>query len=142
DGGPVGEPQHVAGVVGFGPVERDRLARPQRFHMDPAWHGRRLWAIAGGGQRAGGKGGRRFVATAPVDVMMAPDPSDKGEGTPNRRTKGVSMGQAAVDLPDPLESPPPAANTSTDDLLAQLAGDEIDRLLAEAELSASGRSPT
>jgi hypothetical protein len=50
------------------------------------------------------------------------------------------MGQAAVDLPDPLESPPPAATTSTDDLLSQLAGDEIDRLLAEAELSAGGRS--
>ena len=33
------------------------------------------------------------------------------------------MGQAAVDLPDPLESPPPAAKTSTDDLLSQLAGD-------------------
>jgi len=52
------------------------------------------------------------------------------------------MGQAAVDLPDPLESPPPAAKTSTDDLLSQLAGDEIDRLLAEAELSAGGRSST
>jgi hypothetical protein len=50
------------------------------------------------------------------------------------------MGQATVDLPDPLESPPPAAKTSTDDLLSQLAGDEIDRLLAEAELSPAGRS--
>jgi hypothetical protein len=45
------------------------------------------------------------------------------------------MGQATADLPDPLE---PAAAPSTpagaDDLLAQLAGDEIDRLLAEAEV--------
>ena len=40
------------------------------------------------------------------------------------------MGQAAVDLPDPLE-PPPVSSASTDDLLAQLAGEEIDRLLAD-----------
>lgn len=44
------------------------------------------------------------------------------------------MGQAALDLPDPLQSPPPQApQTSTDDLLAQLAGDEIDRLLSEVD---------
>ena len=43
------------------------------------------------------------------------------------------MGQAALDLPDPLQSPPQAPQTSTDDLLAQLAGDEIDRLLSEAD---------
>ncbi len=43
------------------------------------------------------------------------------------------MGQAAVDLPDPLDTPPPASASSTDDLLAQLAGEEIDRLLADAE---------
>ena len=43
------------------------------------------------------------------------------------------MGQAAVDLPDPLQAPPEGAKTSTDELLAQLAGDEIDRLLAEAD---------
>ena len=43
------------------------------------------------------------------------------------------MGQAAVDLPDPLQAPPDGAKTSTDELLAQLAGDEIDRLLAEAD---------
>jgi hypothetical protein len=42
------------------------------------------------------------------------------------------MGQAALDLPDPLEQPPATA-AGTDDLLAQLAGDEIDRLLAESE---------
>jgi hypothetical protein len=49
------------------------------------------------------------------------------------------MGQATVDLPDPLD--PAAASTeapaapaaSADDLLAQLAGEEIDRLLAEAD---------
>jgi hypothetical protein len=44
------------------------------------------------------------------------------------------MGQATVDLPDPLEAPPPSSLSGTDDLLAQLAGDEIDRLLAEADL--------
>jgi hypothetical protein len=42
------------------------------------------------------------------------------------------MGQAAVDLPD-SPSPPPASAQSTDDLLAQMAGEEIDRLLAEAD---------
>jgi hypothetical protein len=43
------------------------------------------------------------------------------------------MGKAALDLPDPLQAPPGEARTSADDLLARLAGDEIDRLLAEAE---------
>src|SRR2546423_6074349 len=48
------------------------------------------------------------------------------------RMKGVMMGQA-VDLPDPSEIPAAPA-TSADDLLSQLAGEEIDRLLAEAEV--------
>ena len=45
------------------------------------------------------------------------------------------MGKAAVDLPDPLQASPDVGKplTSTDDLLAQLAGDEIDRLLAEVD---------
>ena len=43
------------------------------------------------------------------------------------------MGQAAVELPDPL-SKTPAPATSADDLLSQLAGEEIDRLLKEAEV--------
>ena len=43
------------------------------------------------------------------------------------------MGRAVVDLPNPLDLPPPATMSGTDDLLAQLAGDEIDRLLAEAD---------
>ena len=43
------------------------------------------------------------------------------------------MGQAVADLPDPLEMPPPASLAGTDDLLSQIAGDEIDRLMAEAE---------
>jgi ribonuclease E len=42
------------------------------------------------------------------------------------------MGQA-VDLPDPAQAPASAAATSADDLLSQLAGDEIDRLLAESD---------
>jgi hypothetical protein len=41
------------------------------------------------------------------------------------------MGQATVDLPDPLEKP--NATGSADELLAQLAGDEIDRLLADGD---------
>ena len=44
------------------------------------------------------------------------------------------MGKAAVDLPDPLQATEVGKPlTSTDDLLAQLAGDEIDRLLAEVD---------
>jgi hypothetical protein len=48
------------------------------------------------------------------------------------------MGQAAVDLPDPL-SPPASADgpVNADDLLAQMAGEEIDRLLAEQEVERS-----
>jgi hypothetical protein len=42
------------------------------------------------------------------------------------------MAQSAVDLPDPLHKPPLGANPSEDELLSQLAGDEIDRLLTEA----------
>src|SRR3954449_9061854 len=48
------------------------------------------------------------------------------------------MGQAAVDLPDPLETPPhpgaPDGAAGTDELLSQLAGEEIDRLLADADV--------
>jgi hypothetical protein len=45
------------------------------------------------------------------------------------------MGQANTSLPDPL-SAPASGMTGTDDLLSQLAGDEIDRLLAEADVAA------
>ena len=44
------------------------------------------------------------------------------------------MGQATADLPDPLAASG-SESTSTDDLLAQLAGEEIERLLAETEIS-------
>lgn len=43
------------------------------------------------------------------------------------------MGQATVDLPDPLDTPAPDTLAGTDDLLAQIAGDEIDRLIAESQ---------
>ncbi len=46
------------------------------------------------------------------------------------------MGQAIADMPDPLEkasAAPAAATQSADDLLSQLAGNEIDRLLAESD---------
>jgi hypothetical protein len=43
------------------------------------------------------------------------------------------MGQAIVDPPDPRENSKPAPTNSADDLLSQLAGNEIDRLLAESE---------
>jgi hypothetical protein len=52
------------------------------------------------------------------------------------------MGKAAVDLPDPLQLTSSDGGrhkplTSTDDLLAQLAGEEIDRLLAEVDEGSS-----
>ena len=51
------------------------------------------------------------------------------------------MGQATLDLPDPLEQPPESA-AGTDELLAQLAGDEIDRLIAQSDPeAASAPSP-
>ncbi len=43
------------------------------------------------------------------------------------------MGQAPLDLPDPLQAKPLASAGAADDLLSQLAGAEIDRLLAQAE---------
>src|SRR6476620_6567603 len=46
------------------------------------------------------------------------------------------MGQAAVELPDPLQAAPEPPKTSTDELLSQLAGEEIDRLLAEVDAGA------
>ena len=44
------------------------------------------------------------------------------------------MGQVAIDLPDPLSNSAAASGPGVDDLLAQLAGEEIDRLLAEADV--------
>lgn len=44
------------------------------------------------------------------------------------------MGQAALDLPDPLNPSLPPTIARTDDLLSQLAGDEIDRLLKAADV--------
>jgi hypothetical protein len=51
------------------------------------------------------------------------------------------MGQATVDLPDPLESHSSAGLAGTDDLLAQLAGDEIDRHLGGADDAGGPASP-
>ena len=44
------------------------------------------------------------------------------------------MGQALDDLPDPINSTSLGTATSADDLLARLAGEEIDRLLADESL--------
>jgi hypothetical protein len=44
------------------------------------------------------------------------------------------MGQATVDLPDPLNASAAPDAGNADDLLAQLAGKEIDRLLAESQV--------
>jgi hypothetical protein len=53
------------------------------------------------------------------------------------------MGQATVDLPDPLNPPTAAPDLSAaDDLLSQLAGDEIDRLLAESDGESAPAPPS
>jgi len=44
------------------------------------------------------------------------------------------MSSSNADLPDPLEESPDTTGPSADDLLAQMADEEIDRLLDEAEL--------
>lgn len=49
------------------------------------------------------------------------------------------MGKATLDLPEPVEATSAAPeNAGTDDLLAQLAGQEIDRLLADADVPREG----
>jgi hypothetical protein len=49
------------------------------------------------------------------------------------------MGKS-LDLPDPLESAPNKPLANADDLLAQLAGEEVDRLLAEADAEGKQKS--
>jgi hypothetical protein len=51
------------------------------------------------------------------------------------------MGKS-VDLPDPLESASTQPLGNADDLLAQLAGEEVDRLLAESEADAKSDAPS
>ncbi|MDB5330728.1 MAG: hypothetical protein JWP03_1879 [Phycisphaerales bacterium] len=43
------------------------------------------------------------------------------------------MGKATIDLPDPMDVSADTGSAGTDDLLAQLAGEEIDRLIAESD---------
>ena len=43
------------------------------------------------------------------------------------------MPRTAVNLPDPTQTPARGAASNADDLLSQLAGEELDRLLSEAE---------
>ena len=45
------------------------------------------------------------------------------------------MGKASLDLPDPLHAEPSASAEGADELLSQIAGDEIERLLAEADVA-------
>jgi hypothetical protein len=47
------------------------------------------------------------------------------------------MGKSTDDLPDPTQAGGASADASTDELLSQLAGDEIDKLLAEADVEAA-----
>lgn len=74
---------------------------------------------------------------------MDADPSDEGDGAPCRseRIGGIAkefarMAQGTLDLTD-TPTAVSAAAPSADDLLARMAGDEIDRLLAEADLQES-----
>lgn len=46
------------------------------------------------------------------------------------------MSRPEIDLDDPVKSSDSAASNSADDLLAQLAGDEVDRMLSEADAAA------
>jgi hypothetical protein len=50
-------------------------------------------------------------------------------------------GQAAVDLPDPLDKLDDETAAGADDLLRQLAGDEIDRMLGDAPADAPALTP-
>lgn len=51
------------------------------------------------------------------------------------------MARTAVDLPDPQPTPADGGANNADDLLAQLAGEEVDRLLSEAEGAAETAGP-
>ncbi|HLL88095.1 MAG TPA: hypothetical protein VK324_02215, partial [Tepidisphaeraceae bacterium] len=63
-----------------------------------------------------------------IDVIAA------AAGASGSGPEGADMGKAGVGLPDPLDSTAGSAGAAaTDDLLAQLAGEEIDRLLADAD---------
>jgi len=55
--------------------------------------------------------------------------------------KGVDLGQAAVEFPEPTQQNSAPSSASADDLLSQLAGEEIDRLLAEAESEEPAKEP-
>jgi hypothetical protein len=55
------------------------------------------------------------------------------QATSNPQKKGFVMGKATVDLPDPMDVSADTGSAGTDDLLAQLAGEEIDRLIAESD---------
>jgi hypothetical protein len=78
-------------------------------------------------------------------VIICREASDKSRNVvadeDRRHAKGIVMGQASVELPEAPEAAGPAEAPAADDMLAQLAGAEIDRLLAEAEDGGSPASP-
>jgi len=51
------------------------------------------------------------------------------------------MSPGAKDLPDPIDKPPLGDAPGADDLLARMAGEEIDRLLADAEVARAAEAP-
>jgi len=53
----------------------------------------------------------------------------------------MSLSEATKDLPDPLEDASATAPVSPDDLVAKMADDEIDRLIADAENGAPLTAP-
>jgi hypothetical protein len=80
---------------------------------------------------------------------MFPGSSDHGDGVLHDAEGSLIMGKATLELPDPLKqtskapdkATPQTGLAGTDDLLSQLAGQEIDRLLAEAEVVGEGAAP-
>jgi hypothetical protein len=62
----------------------------------------------------------------------------RGRWEPERLTGRILMSQAALDHPDPLADPmvdPGLSQQAADELLSQMAGDEVDRLLRQNDLA-------
>src|SRR5690606_15011859 len=150
----------IATLVDESPLASDSPARSMRFASSREVLGRSDLELRD----------TAFIYADEIDGMIAGESSDKAKGfagTPAMRGRVVmddgsdaallprdhtgtcesaarpfctAMGQSTIDLPDPTDTQPESA-ASADDLLSQLAGDEIDRLLAEADDGASMTVP-
>ena len=119
-------------VMGLGRTER-HVAHAQLSKVNPSRHTNDYGSAQKTPQYCG-----VLIAIRRIDVKLTAKPSDKGVGDAHDwPAKGVVMGRATVDLPDSTDHAKDATTTTiagADDLLAQLAGDEIDRLLAESDV--------